>query len=298
MSTSDKTRSAVCFLVINRIEKLPELAIQSVLNHSQQNVVIGYISESDIQHLPKNERISYLDLSNESNRLGILSGNGQYQTFDQDSFFSLVRLKWVMLESLILSNRFSYLIYNDVDVFWIQDPSNLVENSFREMKHVDILIQNFTINPSRPNLCMGFVAIRSSESSLKLIQSCAQIHNRMLQLNPRTGDDDVISKYYVDSSYPNSILQLPQGLFPVGNFANLFSRKNLFPGLAPYKPYIFHSNFVVGMRKKIQLSYLMLDKLSGVTNTSGIQMVIMKNELILRRFYLFIRAAARRVLVR
>jgi hypothetical protein len=145
---------------------------------------------------------------------------------------------------------------------------------------------------------MGFVAIRNSESSLKLVQSCAQIHNQMLELNPRTGDDDVISKYYVDNSYTNSILQLPQGLFPVGNFANLFSRKNLFPGLAPYKPYIFHANFVVGMRKKIHLSYLMLDKLSGATNTTFIQMVILKTELILRRIYLFIRAAARRALVR
>lgn len=296
--TSDKATSAVCFLVINQIEKLPELAINSVLNRSDQNIVIGYISERDIANLPRDKRISYLNLLEASSDLGIDAGNQKYQTFDQDAFFSLVRLKWKMLELLMLRNQYDYLIYNDVDVYWIQNPSKILEDSFREMPHVEVLIQNFTINPSSPNLCMGFVAFRNSKSALELVKRCAQIHNEMLVDNPRTGDDDVISKFYLDSSFPQSILQLPQGLFPVGNFANLFSRKNIYPGLTPYKPYIFHANFVVGVKKKIQLSHLVLSNLCVDRTISRLQMLNLRTELHSRRIYLSIRSRARSILAK
>ena len=296
--TSDKATSAVCFLVINQIEVLPKLAINSVLNQSDQNIVIGYISERDITDLPKSDRISYLNLSEASKELGIDAGNQKYQTFDQDTFFSLVRLKWKMLELLLLRDQYDYLIYNDVDVYWIQNPSKILEDSFRDMPHVEVLIQNFTRNPSNPSLCMGFVALRNSKSALELVKRCSQIHDEMLENNPRTGDDDVISKFYLDNSFPQSILQLPQGLFPVGNFANLFSKKNIYPGLTPYTPYIFHANFVVGVKKKIQLSHLVLSNLSDNRIISRPQMLSLTTALLMKRSYLFLRSHARSILAK
>jgi hypothetical protein len=296
VANSTKSSSAVCFLVINKIEVLPSLAINSVLLNSDQRVIVGYVSRSDISALPQNDRVSYLDLSDEAKTLKIDSGEKAYQSFDQDSFFSLVRLKWAMLEKLIRDNDFSYLIYNDVDVLWIQDPTQVIEDSFNSIAHSEVLIQNFTSDPSQPNLCMGFVVFRNSAESLKIIQECSSMHTLLLKSNPRTGDDDVISKYYRDHSFSSAILQLPQGLFPVGNFANLFSRKNLFPGLTPFRPYIFHANFVVGIKKKIQLSFLMLNIFSPNQHISPSRIVLLKIELVLRGRYLSLRNQVRRLI--
>lgn len=296
VANTTKSSSAVCFLVINKMEVLPSLAIKSVLLNSDQRVIVGYVSRGDISSLPQNDRVSYLDLSDEAKTLKIDSGEKAYQSFDQDSFFSLVRLKWAMLEKLILDNDFSYLIYNDVDVLWIQDPTQLIENCFNSIAHSEVLIQNFTSDPSQPNLCMGFVAFRNSPGAIKIIQECSSMHSSLLESNPRTGDDDVISKYYRDHSFSSAILQLPQGLFPVGNFANLFSRKNLFPGLTPFRPYVFHANFVVGIKKKIQLTYLMLNILSRNQQISSSRVVLIKIELALRGRYLSLREQVRRLI--
>jgi len=294
VTKATKSTSAVCFLVINKMQVLPSLAINSVLLNSHQHVIVGYVSKSDISSLPQNDRVSYLDLSGEAKTLSIDTGEKAYQSFDQNSFFSLVRLKWAMLEKLMLDNTFSYLIYNDVDVLWIQDPTQVIEDSFNSIAHSEVLIQNFTSDPSQPNLCMGFVAFRNSVESIKIIQECASMHNLLLENNPRTGDDDVISKYYRDHSFSSAILQLPQGLFPVGNFANLFSRKNLFPGLTPFRPYVFHANFVVGIKKKIQLSYLMLNIFSRNQQVSSSRVILIKIELALRGRYLSLRKQVRR----
>ncbi len=288
--------SAVCFLIINKMEVLPSLAITSVLLNSTQNVVVGYVSISDVSALPQSERISYLDLSDSAKTLNIDAGEGTYQSFDQDIFFSLVRLKWAMLEKLMQNKNYNYLIYNDVDVLWIHDPTKVIEDSFDAIPEVEILIQNFTSDPSQPNLCMGFVAFRNSDQSVKIIQDCAELHNLLLESNPRTGDDDVISKYYRDNSFTSTILQLPQGLFPVGNFANLFSRKNFFPGLTPFKPYIFHANFVVGMKKKIQLSYLVMQTFSHERQVTKFRIAKIKIELYFRSKYLVARRLARKFL--
>ena len=288
--------SAVCFLVINKMDVLPSLAINTVLLNSTQDVVVGYVSKSDVSELPQNERISLLDLSDSAKTLNIDTGEKSYQSFDQDTFFSLVRLKWAMLEKLMQNSNYNYLIYNDVDVLWIQDPTRVIEDSFDAIPHVEILIQNFTHDPSQPNLCMGFVAFRNSKNSIKIIQDCAELHNLLLESNSRTGDDDVISKYYRDSAFTNTILQLPQGLFPVGNFANLFSKKNFFPGLKPFKPYIFHANFVVGIKKKIQLSYLILHVYSHNLQVSHFRIMLIKIELSLRSKYLAARRISRKFL--
>jgi hypothetical protein len=278
------------------MEVLPSLAITSVLLNSTQNVVVGYVSISDVSALPQSERISYLDLSDSAKTLNIDAGEGTYQSFDQDIFFSLVRLKWAMLEKLMQNKNYNYLIYNDVDVLWIHDPTKVIEDSFDAIPEVEILIQNFTSDPSQPNLCMGFVAFRNSDQSVKIIQDCAELHNLLLESNPRTGDDDVISKYYRDNSFTSTILQLPQGLFPVGNFANLFSRKNFFPGLTPFKPYIFHANFVVGMKKKIQLSYLVMQTFSHERQVTKFRIAKIKIELYFRSKYLVARRLARKFL--
>ena len=56
-----------------------------------------------------------------------------------------------------------------------------------------------------------------------------------------------------DKDFRDRVRTLPQSTFPTGNMINNFSRRNQFPGLVPYQPYIFHANFVIGNSKKIGL---------------------------------------------
>jgi hypothetical protein len=76
----------------------------------------------------------------------------------------------------------------------------------------------------------------------------------MLEKNPRSGDDDVITEIYRMEHFPLEIQLLPQTTFPVGNLLNLFAKRAQFPGLHPFTPYIFHANFVVGLAKKLMIT--------------------------------------------
>ena len=73
----------VALLLINRIPKMPLMSISSILKQSNSNLVIGYTSEADISELPKDSRISYLDLSAEALELGIANKDGKYKSFDE-----------------------------------------------------------------------------------------------------------------------------------------------------------------------------------------------------------------------
>jgi hypothetical protein len=251
-----QTGPVVGLLIINKIPILPIMAISSILNHSDSNLIVGYISEADIADLPKNPRISFINLAEHAGSLGLIPKDGRYESFDEDSFFSLVQLKWFLFKEILAQNPSRDLIYSDLDVFWLKDASEFVRASFATLSRVNVLIQNFTLDSFSPQLCMGFVAFRNCEVNRKLISECLAIHKSLLVTNSRTGDDDVITHYYRTNDFPENILQLPQSTFPVGNLLNLFTKRSLYPGLVPKKPYIYHANFVVGLNKKMETAFL------------------------------------------
>jgi hypothetical protein len=157
-----------------------------------------------------------------------------------------------------------------VDIFWFRDASSAIAELFREMKQIDILVQDFTSEPAKPRLCMGIFVFRNSGRSRELIKECRLIHALLLKDAPHTGDNDVITNYYKEHHQPNFIRLLPQATFPVGNLLNLFTKKMLFPRLRPSVPYIFHSNFVVGNHKKLLLTLLIFHHLRlNLGNISG-----------------------------
>ena len=125
------------------------------------------------------------------------------------------------------------------------------------------MIQHFSWVPGRPQLCMGFVSFRMGTYFDQLVNTAASLHAQMLKTNPRTGDDDVITEIYNRDGFPSEIQLLPQTTFPVGNLLNLFSKHDEFPGLQPFTPYIFHANFVVGIRKKLLIAKIAF-KLHGL----------------------------------
>jgi hypothetical protein len=97
---------------------------------------------------------------------------------------------------------------------------------------------------------MGIFAFRNNQETASIISECSNIHEKSLEANPRFGDDDVITQYFVSHDRDNRIFLLPQQSFPVGNLVNLFLPISPLRGLRPDFPYIYHANFVVGSRKK------------------------------------------------
>ena len=254
MNSKPDSRCAVVFLVINHIPDLPELAINSVLRNSDSHIYIGTVREMDRGSLPKSTRISYIDLNQDAIALGITTDNGQYETFEKDDFFSLVQLKWALLSKVSQVSKCEFLIYNDIDVFWLRPLLPDLVVAFDNSNGIEMMIQHFSWVPGQPQLCMGFVSFRTGIYLDQLVASASDLHAQMLRANPRTGDDDVITELYRSSGFPREIQLLPQTTFPVGNLLNLFSKRDEFPGLQPFKPYIFHANFVVGLRKKLLLT--------------------------------------------
>ena len=254
LNSKPDSRCAVIFLVINHIPDLPELAINSVLRYSDSHVYIGTIREIDRESLPKSNRISYIDLNQDAIALGISTDKGQYESFDKDDFFSLVQLKWALLSKVSQVTKYEFLIYNDIDVFWLRPLLPDLVFAFENSNGIEMMIQHFSWVPGQPQLCMGFVSFRMGTYFDQLIASASDLHARMLRANPRTGDDDIITELYRSYGFPAEIQLLPQTTFPVGNLLNLFSKRDEFPGLQPFEPYIFHANFVVGIRRKLLLA--------------------------------------------
>lgn len=240
------SNSAVCLLVVNFMSDLPRIALESILHSSDSNIVVGYLNEKDINHLPKLDRIEYLLL--DSSRLKI-EGGSSYQDFDQDSFYSIVQLKWNLID-ILLSRPYDTLIYTDTDVCWVRNPTPTIENGFRSQPKTLAFVQSFTENIEEPRLCMGFAAFRVCQETISLIRICSDTHTEMARRLGRIGDDEVITEIFKLPEYQGRIKELPQSTFPLGNMINLYGRKQIFPGISSPKPYIFHANFVIGLRNK------------------------------------------------
>jgi hypothetical protein len=282
------SRCAVIFLVINHIPDLPVLAINSVLQHSESQIYIGTVREEDRDSLPKNNRISYVDLTQEAFALGIATTGGRYESFEKDDFFTLVQLKWALFSKVSQVSQCEFLIYNDIDVFWLRPVLADIVLAYEKSNGVQMMIQHFSWVPGQPQLCMGFVSFRVGTYFDQLVSAAASLHAQMLKTHPRTGDDDVITELYNRDGFPSEIQLLPQTTFPVGNLLNLFSKHDEFPGLKPFTPYIFHANFVVGLRKKLLITKIAF-KLHGLRlNTISLG----------RRFFMDMQTIAYRVIYR
>lgn len=243
------SNTLICFLVVNKMEKLPQIAIESAYRTSSGDIYIGYLRKEDLPNLPSSPRIKYIQLD----LLGFESDSTQtYQSFSEDSFYQIVQYKWSLLNH-VLQLDYRYVIYSDTDVFWNLDPIQEIETTFVGLSMVNIQIQNFTDSLNQPRLCMGFVAFRNNMETRDFIHLCQERHKSDALQMEKVGDDDVVTRLYVELERPNWIIELPQTTFPVGRMLKLFALNSLYPGLASPTPFIFHANYVIGLKNKILL---------------------------------------------
>jgi hypothetical protein len=240
------------------MKKLPQISIESAYNTTTADICIGYLRKGDLPSLPSSPRIKYVQLD----LLGFESDSTQtYQSFSEDSFYQIVQYKWSLLNHVLqLDHR--YVIYSDTDVFWNLDPIQEIETTFTDLSTVNIQIQSFTDSLIQPRLCMGFVAFRNNKETRNFINLCKERHKSDALKNKKVGDDDVVSSLYVELERPKWIVELPQTTFPVGRMVKLFAINSLYPGLASPTPFIFHANYVIGLKNKTLLISIFIAKYS------------------------------------
>jgi hypothetical protein len=238
-------RSIVAFLVINKIDELPIASIRSVLENSSAPIRVGYLNEQDIVGLNLSPRVEFIKLK----PLPDIDLKGEYKDFSDSLFYQIVQLKWQLIETLFELD-YECIIYTDLDVIWFSDPIPSLEAVFAQDSKVALQIQSFTSDPSNPKLCMGFVAFRNAEATHNIVSECKEIHVKSLKNYSKFGDDDAVTKYFVENNMTDQIRLLPQSTFPVGSLLNLYATVPIFPGLAAPTPYIFHLNYVVGLQNK------------------------------------------------
>jgi hypothetical protein len=235
--------TGICFLVINKVKELPELAILSVMKQTEKPIFVGYIHQEDILALPKAKQITYVKLEIEGFEI-----TDTYQDFGSIQFYKAVIRKWMLFQK-ILDLGFENVIYSDLDLVWVRDASVEIENYFQKQE-VEIAVQSITQSPAHPSLCMGFFAFRNTPFVREFIEKCLYLHQAYLDEGSFLGDDEVITEMYIKNEYDERIRELPQTTFPVGQSINLFKGRSVIPGMATISPYVFHANYVIGIRKK------------------------------------------------
>jgi len=243
---------AICFLNINEMGEMAQTSIQSALDATDCPIFIG--TDIDVEVVgyifPSNPRIHYVrlkigdDLLNKDTRL--------YQDFNSDLFYQIVLYKWQLINRM-LEMDYDYLIYSDTDVYWNSNPVNDLLLAFQRDESKEILIQDATLFAGEIRLCMGFVAIRNSNTSMNVISKANALHIEMSKSRDRVGDDDVISEMYRETKMYRIIGRLPQIAYPVGIFLNLYASKDAFPGMRAPAPFIYHANFTIGLSRKYLL---------------------------------------------
>lgn len=254
-----KARVAICFLVVNNMGELSSISISSAFEKTGADLFLGYLDETDLPNLPSTIKFTPM-LIDDVNVLPVLPGR-PYSDFSEDNFYKIVQYKWKLLQK-VLSLDYDYVIYSDTDVYWNVDPTSEISSNFELRPEVHLQIQSFTDFPSKPKLCMGFVALRNSKQSHDFLLECQDRHFNHSTNKGRIGDDDIVTQYYLDNKLPESIYELPQTTFPVGRMLNLYSKKSKYPGMPSPTPYIFHANYVIGIRNKVTLMKLFINNYS------------------------------------
>lgn len=263
------------------MDELPYISIQSALEVTSAKIIVGYLNESDCDGLPKDNRISFINLSKFNEKNTKLDGN--YSAFDSKEFYEIVEFKWnLLLEVLELEH--SFVIYSDTDVIWIKDPIPMLVESFEKYKAIELFIQSDTRRPNYLVPCMGFLAIRNCESIKLIFEECRNLHRLRISQNQFIGDDEIIKEILEKYDNPFWFQELPQISFPVGIFYGLFLKRMHFPNLLTPQPYIFHANYVVGMKSK----KFIMRKIGKLWNQNDFHLttnISMQIEFYLRRIY-------------
>ena len=161
---------AVALLIVNKVEKLPSIAIDSIRKVCNAPIYVGYTNYSDVASLSEFSNLYLVDLSSHLAEIDLPHSSG-YLDYNNPDFYQLVQLKWHLFEKLF-NNQVKdcdFLVYSDFDVCWIEDPLHFLKEIFEKNSEVQVCVQDASAKLAQKSLCMGLVAFRNSAESLTII---------------------------------------------------------------------------------------------------------------------------------
>ncbi len=278
-------KSVICLLLANDMSPVSDMCFASIRRVSSGPIVIGITHDAQRALFPADPNIIFLDLSASLSLDGLkfLETDTKYRAYTNNDFFRVVQLKWDLISKTMRMFPEHNVLFSDFDVLWISNPLPHLEVFLSSHPNCQIVIQDNSTDLNLFAVCMGFVYFRNNRFTNDMILSLASRHEVMGKIAP-IGDDAIMSEYLKSEMPMEKYHVLPLHLFPTGNLSKLFLRKELFPGFKAPSPYIFHANYVSGLRKKALLMYLVARRINlSMSRVGALQRMSFSLEVILRR---------------
>jgi hypothetical protein len=254
-------------------EKLNKLSFESILKNSKNvTVYLGTSSPTSVPgYMKEFPNLEIVDLRDSAISLNVKSTLEVSSTWGDVNFNRMMLLKFELIAKV--STNADFITYSDLDIVWRGDVLLALESLIKRNKNADLFFQDQTFQIDAPRLCAGFFAFRNSDTSRNFFESAfAQQQIKLSELG-NYDDQEAMIDIMLSEDFTDSCYLLPQTIFPTGYLMPLYRKSSYFPALKRPNPLIFHSNFVVGGKRKLAL----LKKASMIQDSLGLRFFFFSN---------------------
>jgi hypothetical protein len=180
-----------------------------------------------------------------------LSPEAMPQKYVEYGTEGFIQVTWAKVRYLRwLLDRHEHVVYADIDVAWLGNPLRYLQSVAH---HYPLAFQTEAIAKFPPPYCIGFMSLRSTEVSRRLLDElsskCEYRISESRALNDQQLLRELVSK---DPSWVSQIYPLPESLFLNGlGYKTLLATAPpaaLMEGLLA--PFTFHANWTIGLNNK------------------------------------------------
>ena len=181
---------------------------------------------------------------------GDYSAMAQYQNYGNAAFARFTVSKWAAIRFL-LNAGYRRVTYADVDVAWLRNPLPLLRSVLQTF---EMAAQTEGTEHFPPHFCTGFMSVRNSEFTLRLLDRLERLHAETLKAEATAHDQVVLNRLVAGSpGLTQRIFGLSELLFANGLVAGaLTARDDALDRLMTGRiaPMIFHANWTHGLERK------------------------------------------------
>jgi nucleotide-diphospho-sugar transferase len=152
-----------------------------------------------------------------------------------------------------LLDRYRHVVYADLDVGWLADPLWYLDAVAR---FFPLAFQTEALRRFPPVLCWGFLSARSSDVTLRLLDTMLKDYEARPAGQPIIDEQNTLDTMITTNpGLLRHIYLLPEGLFVngIGYRGLLNEPAAVAPLQGRLEPFVFHANWTVGLANKRKL---------------------------------------------
>lgn len=239
-----KNKNCLIFL-LHGIDLIPVFE-NSLISLKKNNILIDKVAyceagnENLFMNVCKKYNVKLIALN-----FSVILPNNNSARIGTKLFNSITKNKWsIILKTFSLG--YDNVIYADVDIVFFR---NFIPYINKVSKIYKCGIQRESVPTYPANCCTGFMYF--NKSAKKLLKKLFLINKKHLF---QSHDQDMFNYIYLNSKkISKEFFIFPDSLFQCGLLYKTHLNKK-FTGMAEdLKPYLFHTNFIIGIKKKIKM---------------------------------------------